>query len=347
MPAESTEICDVGERRPALAYKNFLRQSQCYSKYSTDSPHTVFSSNSSGRYADIMRATDRTWQQVYIKHSEYAMLEVEALPRVRQYFTVEAVQDVLAVDEDRRDVFFKRFHGETLNEVRLRYHHDQSPVHGSLEELHYRTDEWFIDLDLRRASDVLAAYQKSFRHNMSPVNCSEQNIHTLYHKRLRHHHRFQEFYGTSSPSFLEDAVSGSVSLDKFLEIPLSINGQNRGTLRHQFHRATYVLDPERPAGLQSLPFAFGFGDGHGGNVMVSLDCDPPSLLYVDYEVTGHHTPFLDLAKPIYLDGFFNVMYADLLHDNIFRNDDNTSIWVEWAIEEDRVCIDYNLVLEPL
>lgn len=326
---------------PSYAKANMIRGDP------TELRRTAFSSNSNGRYADIMRNTDQTWQQVYIKNSTSALLEVEVLQSLRQYFPVETIQIVLAVDEHKRDIFFKRFQGETLNEVRLRYYHGQSPVSDHLEELYYRSDEWFIDLDLRRASDVLAAYQRSFRHKMSPINCSEQNIHTLYHKRLQNHRRFQEFYGTCSPSFLEGASNSNVSLENFLDIPISINGQSHGTLRYHLDRATHILDPERPAGLQSLPCAFGFGDGHGGNVLVSLDMSPPSLLYIDYEVTGFHTPFLDLAKPIYLDGFFDAMYADLLYDDILHKDDSGSIWVDWKIGKDCISIDYGLALEPL
>ena len=165
---------------------------------------TAFSSNSKGRYADITRTTDQTWQQVYIKNSSSVLREVKMVSLVRQYFPVSTVQEVLAFDEGRRDLLFKRFQGATLNEVRLQYHHRQNPVHGHLKELHYRIDEWFIDLNLRRASDVLAAYPRSFRHDVSPANCSEQSIHTLYHKCLQNQHQFQEFYGTSSPTRLRE-----------------------------------------------------------------------------------------------------------------------------------------------
>ena len=275
--------------------------------------HTAFTSNSNGRYADIMRATDQTWQQVYIKSSISAMLEVEVLSTTRYYFPIENVQIVLAVDEDGREVFFKRFPGEALNEIRLRYHHGKSPVHGRPEELHYLSDKWFIDLDLRRASDTLRAYRTSLRHTIPPVTCSEQRIHTFYHKRLQHHRRFRDFYGTCDPRFLEGALDGDLSLENFLDMPISVNGKSHGTLRHRLDCATHILDQERPGGIQSLPSAFGFGDGHGGNVMISSDPNPPSLLYIDYEVTGYHTPFLDLAKPIYLDGFFNAAYADILY----------------------------------
>lgn len=275
------------------------------------------------------------------------MLEVEVLSSVRQYVPAETVQTVLAVDQGTRDIFFKRFQGETLNEIRLRYHRGKSPIHEHPEELHYRTDEWFIGLDLRRASDVLAAYQTSSRHESSPVGCPKQKIHTFYHKRLQNHRRLWEFYGSCSPSFLESAANDYVSLEDFLGLPISIKGQSYGCLRHHLDRATQVLDPERPAGLQSLPCAFGFGDGHEGNVMVSLDSSPPSLLYTDYEVAGYHTPFLDLAKPIYLDGFFNAAYADLLCEKIPCEYGSGNTWVDWTIERERISIDYGLALEPL
>ena len=38
------------------------------------------------------------------------------------------------------------------------------------------------------------------------------------------------------------------------------------------------------------------------------------LLYVDYEVSAHHSPILDLAKPLYNDVFFGALYADCIPD---------------------------------
>lgn len=133
------------------------------------------------------------------------------------------------------------------------------------------------------------------------------------------------------------------------DVPISINGEDYGTLQHHLEQAFHLLDPHVQTEIQSPPCAFGFGDGHEENVMVSLDDSLPSLLYVDYEVTGYHTPFLDLAKPIYLDCFFNAMYADLLCEYIPRKNDNGKIWVDWSwtIEKDRLCINYGFTLEPL
>ena len=156
-----------------------------------------------------------------------------------------------------------------------------------------------------------------------------------------------DFYGTCSFSFLDGTLRCCMPFEEVLDIPISINGQSHGTLRHQLDRATLLLDPHRAEGLQSLPIAFGFGDGHGGNVMVSLDMDSPSLLYVDYEVTGSHTPFLDLAKPIYMDGFFNAAYADLMYEWLPHETDKRDIWIDWTVNKGHLSIDYNFTLEPL
>lgn len=56
---------------------------------------------------------------------------------------------------------------------------------------------------------------------------------------------------------------------------------------------------------------------------------------------------MDLAKPIYLDGFFNAAYADLLYDHLPRSSDGGDVWLEWSSEKDHLSIDYGFALEPL
>ena len=329
--------------RPAIASYPKAHVVHCNT---VEVPPTPFSSNSSGQYADIKIGRNQRWQQVYIKQSTSSLYEVEVLARVRQHFPAETTQTILAVDVENRNVSFKRFQGQTLNAIRLGYYHGQSPFHTSLDQLQYRIHQWFIDLDLRRASDVLAAYQKSFR-IVPSSSCSEQKIHKFYHERLLHKRRLKEFYGTCSFGFLDGTLGCCMPFEEILDIPISINGQIHGTLRQQLDRATLLLDPHRAEGFQSLPIAFSFGDGHAGNTMVSLDIGSPSLLYVDYEVTGYHTPFLDLAKPIYMDGFFNAAYADLMYEWLPRKTDERDIWIDWTIDKGHLSINYDFTLEPL
>ena len=54
-----------------------------------------------------------------------------------------------------------------------------------------------------------------------------------------------------------------------------------------------------------------------------------------------------MAKPIYLDGFFNAAYADLLYTSLPCKTNNGNIWVQWTIEESHLSISYDLALEPL
>ena len=68
-----------------------------------------------------------------------------------------------------------------------------------------------------------------------------------------------------------------------------------------------TLDPVMADGISSIPLAFGFGDGHRDNFMVSPDCSPSEVLGINYEVTGIHTPILELAKLLYMDGSFEVV----------------------------------------
>ena len=72
-----------------------------------------------------------------------------------------------------------------------------------------------------------------------------------------------------------------------------------------------------PTAASLCPSAFGLGDAHGANIMNSETEGPDNrgeLLYIDYEVTGSHSVILDLAKPLYLDVFSEMLYADNIYD---------------------------------
>ena len=135
-----------------------------------------------------------------------------------------------------------------------------------------------------------------------------------------------------------------MKLESFMDLPITINGTKYKQLRYYLDRASEFLDPEPERSLSSLPVAFGLGDGHGGNVMVSLDQALPSILYVDYAVAEYHTPYLDLAKPIYQDSFFNIAYADFLCDDLTKGPNVSGAQFCWKLEEKSFSIDYNLRL---
>ncbi len=310
-------------------------------------PLTRFSSNSKGSHADVLTSENIGWQPVYIKEAQSVYDELAAFPAVQYHFPRESVQVLAAAQPALQRLFFQRFTGETLNEIRLRYCRDQGPIKKGTGGRNCLSDEWFVDIDLRRARDVLAVYRRSFRPGDESTSCAQQRIHSFFHHRLLGNRRLQQFYGGEHPHLFPPTAHGTMSLDSFSHLPMIINGQSYQTLWHHLQRALRILDPHRVEGLNILPTAFGLGDGHGGNTMVSTKSIVPSILYVDYEVAGSHTPFLDLAKPIYQDGFFDVAYADFLHNDLTHTVDGSGIAIAWRIDEGTIYIDYDLTMETL
>ena len=145
---------------------------------------------------------------------------------VQRYFPNQCVQIIAAAEQACGRIFFERFNGETLNEILLRYHQGLGPVNDNWEGRICLSDEWFIDLDLRRARDVLAVYADSFRPNDPSILCSQQRIHALFHHRFLGNSRFQRFYGGDRPSFLQHTAHEAMNLETFSDSPLVINGQS-------------------------------------------------------------------------------------------------------------------------
>ncbi|KAL2041524.1 hypothetical protein N7G274_005906 [Stereocaulon virgatum] len=245
------------------------------------------------------------------------------------------------------DFFSSDVTGETLNEIRLRYCHGQGSVSKDARGKSCLSDEWFVDVDFRRARDVLAAYMRSFGPGNEAISCAQQRVHAFFYHRLLGNCGLQRFYGAEHPRLFPRTAHRTMSLDAFSDLPLVINGRSYHNLRHHLGRVLQIIDLHRVGGLNLLPTAFGLGDRHGGNVIVSMESTVPSILYVDYEVAGTYTPFFDLAKPIYQDGFFVVDYADFLHDDLTHTVDGDGMAIKWKVEEGTIYINYDLTLEPL
>lgn len=52
------------------------------------------------------------------------------------------------------------------------------------------------------------------------------------------------------------------------------------------------------------------GDAHSGNIICSNNVE--EYIYIDYEFAGFHSPYLDIAKSLYNDTSFNLLYCDKL-----------------------------------
>ena len=310
-------------------------------------PTSVFSSNSTGLDVTIQTNLSRAWQQAFVKQAETFHAELAALPLIGQYVSNHNLQTVIAVDHARRRIFYKRYEGKTFNSLRLQHHLRFNYLCQTPKDDPSSIDKLLLVIELRRAQDVSTAYSKSFAPSNVPASCAQQSIHRFFHERLQSCSRFRAFYGDHKTKFLQELSPQPIDFAKLLDLSWIINGKRFGSLRHYLRLATDVLDPVMADGISSLPFAFGLGDGHGGNLMVSPDCSPSEVLYIDYEVTGIHTPFLDLAKPLYMDGFFEVAYADLLYGDLSNHNDDNEICLQWKVEGDSVVVDYALNLRPL
>jgi hypothetical protein len=299
------------------------------------------------------------WKPIFVKKGPHINDEFDAFPTVQKHFPLSCLQRLVAVDYNAQMLFYDLFEGMTLSEMRLDYYlggksfltgtHKNGNEKGFLGAVN-----WFLDLELRRAEHILDAYSKTIDVNPDPTSCSRQRIHRFYYARLKSDSRFLEFYSERCldvlkiPSPKQDFTTGD-----FMNAPLIINGVTYPPLRHHFDRATDLLDPYKEGGLSSLPVAFGLGDGHGGNLMVTEDINGSSAraMYIDYEVSGSHSPFLDMAKSIYIDAFFNVLYADLLCGTAIKSSSSknnmSGATVSWDIQPDTIDIDYKLRVDKI
>ncbi|KAK8043129.1 hypothetical protein PG994_013612 [Apiospora phragmitis] len=105
----------------------------------------------------------------------------------------------------------------------------------------------------------------------------------------------------------------------FLDKKLIINGEPYPSLRTHLETAKQLLDPEGSV-LSATPVAFGLGDAHSGNFMVTEAGAEGPMLFLDYKVAGFHSPLLVLAKAIYIDAFFEIFYVDQLNQEDFGVD---------------------------
>lgn len=138
--------------------------------------------------------------------------------------------------------------------------------------------------DLMRAQQnsdrqLLELYKTSLRWATAEEN-AESPIHQLFYHRLTGG-RLAEFY------------LGKPGYERLARLRWTINGTAYPkTLEQLVARAIEQLNPLRPG-----PAVAGHGDAHNGNVFY-LEAQH-DLLYFDPAFAGHHSPLLDLVKPLY------------------------------------------------
>ena len=194
-----------------------------------DELSTPFASNSSCSYVQILTSADSEWRQAFIKEASSTDAELAALSAVQRYFPKESVLTVLAAEPGKR-LYLDPFDGVMLNEVRLRYQQSNIAIEYDSVGKHYPSDEWFINIEVRRARDVLAAYVSSWISASTSTHFAQQSINTFLLHRLIEDPCLLQPPKESSTAAFTPSTPGRVNLHEILTMPIFINGHRLGPL---------------------------------------------------------------------------------------------------------------------
>ena len=297
--APCKQIAKKANRVPVEAVRLFEEETRL--RWS-DLPSSGFSSNSSTYTAELL-GPHGDCLKVFGKRSRHYRNEVEGASLAASFYSRVQLPSVTASG----DLLYPFFEGLTESQLR------QSYVEGGRHDC--RAVETLLYTEQRKAEDTLRAYKMSLvmPEKQNSNLAVEPSIHRFFHSRLVQETRMYELYGSTMAFFGQ-----ALSTEDFLDIPWNIDGVDFGSLSELFIRAHEVLRPDSTH-IRSCPVAFGSGDAHGANIMIApqvlLD-NSPDILYIDYEIAGHHPVVLDLAKPLYNDIFFDTFYMDILPEAV-------------------------------
>jgi len=165
-------------------------------------------------------------------------------------------------------------------------------------------------------------YQNSLQIISGKIHSSAP-IHQLFYHRLTGG-RFKQFY-----QGVDIKLPGlTINYDDLAEFNWIINGRKfPDTLNSLVLKATEYLNPAQQNTLSII----GHGDAHNGNVFYEDETE--QLIYFDPAFAGRHSPFLDLAKPLFHNVFAIWLYYP---QEIAKNLD-----IQWEIQGDTLNIRHN------
>ena len=336
---DKTPLIPVVTNPPDLGFGEFEFTSETKDELTISSP---FSSNSQSYFTRVRAKGCTKWTNAFVKVSSAASIkwECKMLSVLSTRISPGMLQNLLVYNSDLNSLVMTRLPGKTLNDFRLEYAMTRNCADFSFKSSRDAL-RWFVSIEIRRAYECGLLY--SVGKGLADVpEGLDTPIHKFYYDRLHNDIKFTKHYYPTIPGFSGD---NAVKFDDFIALPWKIDGVEYPPLQESFRKAERILDPHGEI-LPKLWACLGLGDGHGGNVMISPGKQDPAIYFIDYEAAGHHSPFLDLAKPLYLDGFFPVMY----HDIVSKSSDPTSERVRavsWRIDDSKVCIDLDAPLSDL
>ncbi|KAI1365845.1 hypothetical protein F5Y08DRAFT_338248 [Xylaria arbuscula] len=232
---------------------------------------------------------------IFVKETPHAHDEYDGALRSGGYFRRVSIPRLV----DSGTLLYQYFPGRTASDVRLSYVLGGRKDGGLFEKL--------LEIELVKAGDTLRAYRRSLCRLMRLYY--PPKIQRFFYDRLLNDSRIRSHYGEGV------ALGGQlIPLDTLLSLRWIINGKTYPSLRHAYGESQDILNP-RSAYMLSSPIAFGMGDAHNGNVMINeskTERGAADILFIDYEVAGLHPVMMDLAKPLYNDLAYEILYRKLI-----------------------------------
>jgi hypothetical protein len=150
-------------------------------------------------------------------------------------------------------------------------------------------------------------------------------IHQLFYHRLTGG-RFTSFYqGTEI-----NLPGQTINFDNLAELKWIINGvEFKHSLAEVVQLAIRQLNPSK----SNTPSVVGHGDAHNGNVFIHEN--KADLIYFDPAFAGRHSPFLDLAKPLFHNVFAIWMY--------FPKEVAGNLEINWQITSNNIIVEHDFV----
>lgn len=143
----------------------------------------------------------------------------------------------------------------------------------------------------------------------------------------------QLFYHRLTGGRLADFYLGKPVYERLARLHWTINGvEYPHTLEELIARAIDQLNPAKPGAVVA-----GHGDAHNGNVFY-LEAQQ-DLLYFDPAFAGHHSPLLDLVKPLYHNVHAQWMY--------FPEETAAQLNLTMSITDGRARVEHNFPINPI
>ena len=143
----------------------------------------------------------------------------------------------------------------------------------------------------------------------------------------------QLFYYRLTGGRLTNFYLGKPAYERLARLHWTINGvEYPHTLEELIARAIDQLNPAKPGAVVA-----GHGDAHNGNVFY-LEAKQ-DLLYFDPAFAGHHSPLLDLVKPLYHNVHAQWMY--------FPEETAAQLNLTMSIANGRALLEHNFPINPI